>query len=237
MAGGWRLAVVARGARAGISPAGAVLAASCAGYGALAEESGLDMVTSILIGIFVWALPGQILLVSEMAMGTAMLAAAFGVSLTAVRLMPLVVTLMPVLGGNRLPRGWRLLAAHFCAVTTWVDAMRRLPTLPLAQRLPFYLGTTGFLTFTNSLSVAAGFVMASALGVLVSAALLFMTPLYFLLSMTSASPGWSGRLALGAGLVIGPLVFLVLPGFDLLLAGLVGGTGAYLVGRRLERKP
>lgn len=222
--------------RAGISPAAVVLAASYAGFGALAQQVGLGVFQTVFIGVAVWALPSQILLISEMALGTAMLAAAFGVTLTAVRLMPLTVTLMPVVGGEAQPKWARLLAAHFCAVTTWVEAMRRLPSMALAERMPFYLGMVAFLTVSNSFAAVAGYYMAGSLGATVSACLLFLTPIYFLLSMTSASPGLTNRLALAIGLALGPVVYVLLPGFDLLIPGLVGGTAAYFLGRKLERR-
>jgi predicted branched-subunit amino acid permease len=63
------------------------------------------------------------------------------------------------------------------------------------------------------------------------ATLLFMTPCYFLLSLGQSARRRSDWLAIVLGLVLGPLLFLVLPGPDLLLAGTVGGTIAYVFGR------
>ena len=40
------------------------------------------------------------------------------------------------------------------------------------------------------------------------------------------------RLAIGLGCLIGPALFYLVPGLDLLLTGLVGGTIAWWVGRR-----
>jgi predicted branched-subunit amino acid permease len=67
---------------------------------------------------------------------------------------------------------------------------------------------------------------------LVTAALLFMTPLYFILSLiaTSRSPMDLAAVAIGCGL--SPVLYLVMPGFDLLATGLIGGTLAYVLGRR-----
>ena len=37
---------------------------------------------------------------------------------------------------------------------------------------------------------------------------------------------------IGAGAVLGPIMFIAAPGFDLLLTGLTGGTIAYLAGKK-----
>jgi hypothetical protein len=69
-----------------------------------------------------------------------------------------------------------------------------------------------------------------------SAGLLFLTPIYFLLSMLVASGTRMDRLALGFGFALGPVVYLMLPGFELILSGLIGGGGAYLAGRILKAR-
>ena len=68
-----------------------------------------------------------------------------------------------------------------------------------------------------------------------TAALLFFTPAYFMMSMMQSAYLRSDWLAIGLGMAIGPLVYLVAPDLDLLVAGLVGGTIAYLYGRRQQR--
>jgi len=43
-------------------------------------------------------------------------------------------------------------------------------------------------------------------------------------------------LALGAGTVLGPILYFIIPQFDFLLAGVIGGTAAYFLGRARQRR-
>ena len=78
---------------------------------------------------------------------------------------------------------------------------------------------------------ATGYALAAVVPVAVSAALLFFTPSYFFLSLVASSHRPGDFVAIVMGAVIGPLVYLISPDLDLLVAGLVGGTVAYRVGR------
>ena len=223
------------GVRSSPSPAAVVLIASFVGFGALAQGSGFSIPQSVAIGAAMWALPGQVVLVTQITGGASVLAAAVAVTLTSVRLMPLVVTLMPMLRTSRTSTAMQLLAAHFCAITIWVESMLRLPAIPRTDRMPFYMGFASFLLFTNLMATVAGHTLAAELGPVARAALLFLTPLYFTLSMLRASGGLGDKLALLFGLLLGPIIFLALPGFELVLTGLIGGSLAYIIDRRRRR--
>ena len=67
-----------------------------------------------------------------------------------------------------------------------------------------------------------------------SAALLFLTPVAFLMSTLRNSRMLIDRLALGLGLVLGPLFGYWQFGLDLMWSGIVGGTAAYLIHRLRE---
>jgi hypothetical protein len=64
--------------------------------------------------------------------------------------------------------------------------------------------------------------------------LVFINPLFFLLTFTEVKP-WGNRLAIGLGFVLGPFFFLLDADSSLLLTGLVAGTLAYGVDRRWLR--
>ena len=68
----------------------------------------------------------------------------------------------------------------------------------------------------------------------VTLALVFINPLFFLLTFTDVKP-WANRLAIGLGCLLGPLFFLWDADSSLLLTGLIGGTVAYWVDRRWLR--
>jgi hypothetical protein len=80
------------------------------------------------------------------------------------------------------------------------------------------------------LGSVTGYLLSVGMPPVVSAALVFTTPLYFILSLVATAKARLdiGAIVLGCGLA--PLFYLVLPGLDLLATGLVGGTAAYLWG-------
>ena len=69
---------------------------------------------------------------------------------------------------------------------------------------------------------------------LASGALLFLTPLAFLMSTLRNSRMLIDYLSLVFGLVLGPLFALTQSEFDLMWSGLVAGTAAYIIHRFRE---
>jgi hypothetical protein len=67
-----------------------------------------------------------------------------------------------------------------------------------------------------------------------SAALLFLTPVAFLMSGLRNARMLVDRLALAFGLLLGPLFAWWQLGLDLMWSGLAGGTAAYLIHRARE---
>lgn len=175
----------------------------------------------------VWALPSMVVLVGAIVSGAALPAALLAVTLSAIRLMPMVMALVPEMRAERT-RQWVLyLLAHFVAVTSWVLAMERLRHIPRDMRTTFYTGLGGTLVTANIIVVAAVYAVADALPSTVSAALLMLTPMYFLTSLWGSARERVGHVAMILGLVLGPVFHVLLPQFDLLAAGLIGGAAAY----------
>lgn len=65
-------------------------------------------------------------------------------------------------------------------------------------------------------------------------ALVFINPLFFLLTFAEVKP-LANRLAIVFGGLLGPLTHLFTPDYSLLITGVLGGSLAYLVVRRIER--
>ncbi|MCC6983405.1 MAG: AzlC family ABC transporter permease [Bauldia sp.] len=225
-----------RGMRGVLSVPAFILLFSFVGFGALCRESGLTVWAAALTTASLWALPGQVVLVGSMAAGVGFLATAIAVGLSAVRLLPMTVSLIPVLRAPGIAR-WKLFfASYFIAVTAWVVAMQRLPSLPREARFPFFAGFTVTLASSGTIVTAASFMLAANLPTLLSAGLVFLTPIYFLTSLFAAARLRSDRLALGLGVLLWPLFDWLAPSYALLLTGAVGGTAAYLV-HRLTAEP
>jgi predicted branched-subunit amino acid permease len=227
-----------RGFAAILTAPGFVLFTSSLGFGALARDLGFTLGHALFLAGSVYALPTQVLMVDQIARGAALATVAFAVTLTAIRLLPMTVSLMPYLRAEQPSRrGWiaRLLLAHVIATSVWVESMRRLPRLPARLRLPHMAGIgIAMLTATVSGS-AAGYLAAGQVSPMIAAGLLFMNPLYFLFSLAAGSSTRMDWFALVFGAALGPLLFRLVPGFDLMLTGLVGGTAAYLLTRGRRR--
>lgn len=221
-----------RGVLAAFGIAGYVLVAGAIGFGALVRDMGLGLDFAILSSLVFYALPAQVILAAELGRGAPVLAAAFAVTLTSVRFLPMAVTVAPWLRDHKGRRWREIFAMHFVAVTAWIEANRRLGVLPPDIRLSHFLGFgMMFMAFTTA-GAAIGYAIAGAMPVALTAALLFFTPSYFTLQMLQSSRAPADLLAISLGFVIGPLVYLVVPELDLLVAGLVGGTIAWRYGRR-----
>ena len=78
----------------------------------------------------------------------------------------------------------------------------------------------------------AGYLLTGGVPAPVSAALVFTTPLYFILSLVISARARIDTAAIVLGCGLCPLLYLVVPGFDLLATGLIGGTLAYVWGAR-----
>lgn len=216
-----------RGVRAAFSLPLLMLASAHIGFAGLAREAGLTLAQTVFATGIVWALPANVVLVGAIIGGAGLPAAAFAVALSSLRLTPMVVALVPEMRGSKT-RTWVLyLLSHFVAVTSWVIAMQTLRDIPREMRTAWYAGVGGTLVLVNMLVVGIAFALAGDLPPVASAALLLLTPIYFLTSLWGSARERAGYVAMVLGLGLGPLFHLWTPGFDLLAAGLGGGLAAF----------
>jgi predicted branched-subunit amino acid permease len=219
-----------RGLQSAYSVAAFVLFATALGFGAFARDAGFTLGHAAFLSVIMFALPNQVVLLDQLARGATIAAAALAVTLAAVRLFPMVAATMPGLRGGHRRRGLEFLAAHFVAVTTWMEGARRLPALPPDLRLAQHLGIGTGVGVMMLLGTIAGFYLSGRVPVSVSAALVFTTPIYFILSLVLSARLRMDLAAIILGCGLAPVFYLLAPGFDLLATGLIGGTMAYLIG-------
>ncbi|MFG1297936.1 AzlC family ABC transporter permease [Xanthobacter variabilis] len=224
------------GARHAISVPALVLFASYTGFGALLQGVGFPLGAGMLSTLLIWALPAQVILVGGLVAGTALPALAFAIALSSIRLLPMVVSVAPHMRGPRRSTFLELLCAHYVAMTLWVEGQRLLPHLPGEARVPFTLGLGNTFISISMTGTVLGFLMAGSLSGPLAAMLLALTPLSFSVLMVRNASQLTDWLALGAGFLIMPLVVGLDGGLDLLIAGVGGGTAAYLVGRWHRRR-
>ncbi len=231
----WR--ALPSGVRVAISVPGFVMAASFIGFGALVRGLEIGLLPGLLSTFFVWALPGQVVLVNMYAEGAAMLAVAAAVTLTAVRLLPMVILVISKVRVEGAPRLPLYLLSHFIAVTIWRIAEDGLEDLDRPKRMPWLLGVGVTLMVGMLIMTCVGYYLAQSLPPLLAACLIFLTPSFFFISLFASARLTMDYLAIAAGALIGPAVYYAFPDYDLLVGGLAGGTLAYLAGKVGRRQP
>jgi predicted branched-subunit amino acid permease len=208
-----------------------VLMGTYIGIGALAHELGLASWWLALSTMLVWAAPAQVILISALGTSAAPIEVAIAVSLSAIRLFPMVVALLPLLRGPGTRLRDLLLPAHFTSVSMWVESLRLLPGMPRERRIAFcnglsvgYMGTAATFGFV-------GYYLAAGLPPLFAGALLFLTPMSFLITTAHNARQVVDRLALMLGLMLGPLLSYWHVSLDLMWTGVIGGSLAYGIDR------
>ncbi|HVZ54414.1 MAG TPA: AzlC family ABC transporter permease [Pseudolabrys sp.] len=208
-----------------------VMAGTYIGIGALAHGFGLTAWWLAASTVLVWAAPAQVILISALGTGAPLIEVAIAVTLSAIRLFPMVVALLPLLrgGGTRLRD--LLLPTHFTSVSMWIESLRLLPAVQRERRVAYCNGlAVGYMSTATAFGFV-GFYLAAELPPLLSAMLLFLTPLSFLISTTRSAQVTVDRMALVLGLVLGPLFVYYRVELDLMWTGVVGGSLAYAAHR------
>lgn len=220
---------VLQGAREAAGVPAAVLVAGYIGFGALAAGHGLPLPAVVASTVAVWALPAQLILVEMYTVGAPHVATVLAAMLSSARFLPMTLTLMPMMRHARY-RGWHyLVAAQFLSLTGWAMAMARFANIETARRLPWFLGFTLVCVAASATATAIGYAVAEAITPLVKLGLVFLAPSYYLLILLGSVRERATAYALACGAVAGPIAFVYAPEWDVLIAGLGGGTLAYLL--------
>jgi predicted branched-subunit amino acid permease len=223
------------GARAGATSVFAlVLVASYLSIGALAHDFGFPLPWAVLTTVLIWAAPAQVILISAIGAGAAPLEVALAVGLSSMRLLPMVVALLPLVKTPMSRTRDVILTAHLTAISMWIEALRLLPKVPRADRIAFANGLGLCLMGIAAAATAAGYRLAQGLPSLMVAALLFVSPMSFLMSAVRNARVVADRVALVVGLVLAPLLAWRGVDLDLMWTGLAGGMAAYAAQRTRE---
>jgi len=215
---------------------GWVLFATFIGFGGLIRDLNFPLGAAVLSTFLIWAMPAQVLLVSGWAAGNAAAVIALAVGLSSVRMFPMTASLMPYLRPKRGGVFVQLLAAHFVAVTAWVEGSKRLPHMHKDRRVPFFFGMGMALVGLSTVSTLVGYELAGTLPHALATGLLFLTPISFLLQMSSNARDIVDKAALAFGLGFAPVFAEIGGQLDMLWTGLAGGSAAWLLHRILKRR-
>ncbi|MFN3687816.1 AzlC family ABC transporter permease [Salinarimonas sp.] len=206
------------------------------GIGSLAHDVGHPIGAAVLSTVLIWAGPAQVVFYGSIAAGVSLPLIAVAICLSSIRFLPMTISLLPLLRrpGQTIPM--QILIAHFVAVTVWVESLRRLPGVPGEARLPYYFGFANACVAVSAALTGLGWVLSGALPFPLAAGLLFITPIYFTVALVAGAREAIDKLAIALGFALAPIATaLVGRDLDLLAVGLVGGTLAYLVGRKRRR--
>ena len=208
-----------------------VLFATYLGSGALAHDTHFSLAWALASTAFVWAGPAQIILISTLGSGATVVQAAIAVTVSAIRLFPMVVSVLPMMRTPQTKRRHLVLVAHLTAVTLWVECFRFLPHVPRERRIVFIHGLGGGLVSVCLVATTIGYGLAANLSQLFAAAILMLTPLAFLFSTARNCRELADGVALALGLALFPLAAMLNSGIDILVSGVSAGTIAYGVHR------
>ncbi len=210
-----------------------VLFAGMVGFGAMGRTHGFDAWMTGLTSLLMFALPGQVVMLEMFISGSSLLAIGFAVTLTSTRFVTMVVTLFPQFhrrDRNPLLYVW----VHMLAMTAWAVSMREFPRISPQHRLNYFVGLALPCWLMSPLGTVLGYFVAGWVPPAITLGLVFINPLFFLLTFTDVKP-WANRIAIGLGCLLGPLFFVWDADSSLLVTGLVAGTAAYTIDRRWLR--
>jgi predicted branched-subunit amino acid permease len=208
-----------------------VLFATYLGIGALAHDTHFSLAWTLLSTLLVWAGPAQIIVITTLGSGATILQSAIAVTVSAIRLFPMVVSVLPLMRTPETKRRQLILVAHFTAITLWVECHRFLPQVPRDKRIAFVHGLGTGLLCISLCANTIGYFLAANLSQTFASAILLLTPLAFLFSTARNSRELADVVALVLGLLLYPLAAQINSGLDILTSGVVAGTIAYGVHR------
>jgi predicted branched-subunit amino acid permease len=225
------------GARQALAGPAWIVAVSLAGVGGLAHAAGFSFGVAVGSTLIIWAVPAQMLFFSSSIAHVPLPVIALSITLSSVRLLPMCLSLLPILRGSRTRVGTLIYAAHFTAITVWAESIRRLPDVPRDARVPFYFGFAHMCLVLSAIVTGIGFLLMTTLPAPFEAALLFLSPVYFIAALVRNAREAMDWLAIGLGLGLAPITQATVGGgFDLAVLGLGGGALAYFIGRVWRRR-
>jgi len=222
------------GVRDGRGAPAMVLFAGMVGFGAMGRTNGFDLWFTAATSFLMFALPGQIVMLEMILVGASSLTIALATTLTATRFVTMTATLFPML--HERDRNKALYAkVHLLAMTAWAVSLKEFATIEPKHRLSYFVGL-GILCWLISVpGTIVGFLIAGSVPMPITLGLIFINPLFFLLTFTEIKV--SGyHLAILLGSIAGPICYLLDRDTSLLTAGLIGGTLAYWIDRRWIRR-
>ena len=219
--------------RQGAMGAAFALASSFFALGALFGESGLTLMQAAAFSVFTFALPGQLVAAQLFAGGAGILAIVAAVLFVNARLAPMTVSLLPLLRPKHSL--WDYAIAHCIAVTSWVFFMSAYRQVRAEDRLRWFVQAGLFFWLVGIVATICGYLAGALLPRYLLLGLLFLNPAYFLYMMLRSLARKSDAAAMIAGMILLPPMHYFLPEWDILAAGVIGGTIIFAISNKTHR--
>jgi predicted branched-subunit amino acid permease len=97
------------------------------------------------------------------------------------------------------------------------------------HRLDYWIGIGSGTLSSAVLSTLFGYLISDYLNNNMMIALAIVNPVYFLCMMIGAMKNIKTTIAIVIGIILGPLFYLTIPEWSILIAGFIGGTAAFLM--------
>jgi predicted branched-subunit amino acid permease len=215
------------GVKSGLNAAAPVLFAGMVGFGAMGHSAGLSIFQTAAISVLMYALPGQIVFLEMMAMGVSYTSIAFAVALTSTRFLTMVLTLFP-----QIPKAHkeppRMVAVHLVAMSSWAYCMNDFPKMKPEVRYGYFLGIGLICWLISFPGTVVGYLVSQYVPIWITLALLFVNPLFFLLSFLDVKAPLN-QMAILVGLIVGAIFYVIDPAHALMISGLGFGSLVYFV--------
>ena len=226
--------IVIKGAKDAFGVPAAILFAGMLGFGAMGQANGLDIWLTSATSFFMFALPWQVVLVEMLVLSASGVTIAVAVTLTATRFFTMCLTLFPQFP-QKQRSSFYYLVVHFVAMTAWAVSMRDFPKMKPEDRLSYFTGFAFVCWAVSTPATVLGYMLAGQVPSYINLGLVFINPLFFLLTFTEVKPR-ANRMAILLGGPIGLLSYLWFPDYSLLIAGLFGGTMAYMIDKHFRNR-
>ena len=211
-----------------ISPA-IPLAACFIALGALLKDAGFNLQQSVASSFFTYALPGQLVMAESLVLGASLVNIFIAVWLVNFRLYPMTVSLFPLLKHKSQPRWKYYLSCHMIAVSSWLIMKDNYKKIDQKFRLDYWLGIGCGTLSAAVISTFFGYLISDYLTAEMMVGLAIVNPVYFLCMMIGAMNNLKITIAILSGGLLGPILYLVTPEWSILIAGIVGGSIAFLI--------
>lgn len=210
--------------------------ASMMGFGSLARESGLSFGVSVVSTVTVWGLPGQVAFAELFAVGAPVLAIMLASSMANLRFLPMALSMLPLFRADPRAWHWRYILVALMSINTWSLTLRHGPAMPLEQRFHYYMGLCITCMTGGLMGTALGYFLAVSFPFYVIVSLIYLNPVYFIF-LFSGVRHRNCILALLIGALLGPLFHLISPDWGLPFCGVIAGSAAFWIDKRMKAVP